>query len=184
MRRRRGERREVRGRRERRRDERRKCETVCLCASLPLGSNLGPHSMQEGETPRIQQSSVLDSGAPATHKESTKTSDRNVTECCTESYERKKGTVGGGREEEKARRGGRGGIFIVTQLTLLAVNTECLHNRVRISRMSTVVLDGGRQTSRMYLRRWGSFICKYPCMCVCVHATSSHPSLVPRPTQI
>ena len=108
---RRGERREGRGRRERRQEEkRRKCETVCrLCASLPLGSNLGPHSTQEGETPRIQQSSVLDSGAPATHEESTKTSDRNVTECCTESYERKKETVGGGKGGGDSRRGKGGG---------------------------------------------------------------------------
>ena len=30
--------------------------------------NLGPHSMQKGGTPQIQQSSVLDSGAPATDK--------------------------------------------------------------------------------------------------------------------
>ena len=50
--------------------QRRKGETVCLCASLPLGSNLGPHSTQEGGTPQIQQPSVLDSGAPATDKES------------------------------------------------------------------------------------------------------------------
>ena len=32
--------------------------------------NLGHHSTQEGGTPQIQQSSVLDSGAPATDKES------------------------------------------------------------------------------------------------------------------
>ena len=78
-----------------------------------LGSNLGPHSMQEGETPRTQQSSVLDSGAPATDKESARDQiEMRQTVAQSHINEREKGTVrgggggGGGGEEEKVGRGG------------------------------------------------------------------------------
>ena len=94
----------------RKEEEERKGGNVRLFAYVPpshLGSNLGPHSTQEGETPRTQQSLVLDSGAPATDKESAK--DRiEMRQTVAQSHinEREKGTVRGGREEEKVWRGG------------------------------------------------------------------------------